>query len=140
LLDFLGNITSKAGSITVVAPNVTNSFSSPSSLGEVINLALGTFSYGVSHDLVLRVPGYLAKKQTQIISAGANPSSGLTDYGDLTPGDVNQDDVINTVDLSQVFNFWNATGATTADLNGDSKVNTFDVGILYAYFNQTAAL
>lgn len=140
LLDFLGDITTKSGTILVSGPDITTAFSSPSALGVITDLALGTFTYGSAYDLVLRVPGYLATKQNQLISAGVNPSTGNLDFGALTPGDVNQDDVNNTFDLFEIFNNWNTTGSVTTDLNGDQKVNSFDVGLLYAYFNQSASL
>lgn len=140
LLDFLGDITSKTGSIGITAQNILLAFSAPSSLGEIVNFPLKTLAYGLPYDVVLRVPGYLATKQNLTITAGINPASGSTDFGSLTPGDVNQDDVNNTFDLFEIFNNWNSTSFPTADLNGDGKVNTFDAALLYTYFNDTAAI
>ncbi|MBP7876129.1 hypothetical protein KA012_04005 [Candidatus Woesebacteria bacterium] len=138
LRDFLGDIASKSGTIGIASQNVSSPFSAPSSLGEVLNFPLKTLTFGQPYDILLRVPGYLAAKQNLTIVTGINPASGLTDFGSLTPGDVNQDNVNNSFDLFGIFSNWNSANSPTADLNGDGKVNTFDVALLYVYFNNTA--
>lgn len=140
LQDFLGDRASMSGTLQV-GPN-TLSFSNPSAAGVVSGLALGTLNYGSSYNAILRVPGYLRKQVASIFMFGANPASGVLEYGALTPGDINGDDVVNTFDLSQIFSAWNNVYATMqpADLNGDHQVNTFDVAILYKYFNQSVSL
>jgi hypothetical protein len=144
LKDFLGDISSVSGTLAVDT-QTPRSFSNPiasGSTGQISSFFLGTLLFDSSHDLIIRVPGYLRKKQTAVITVGANPLSGYLQYGQLTPGDINGDNVINSFDLSNLFNSWNNTyvSKVAEDLNGDNKVNTFDAAILYSYFNQTAAL
>ncbi len=142
LLDFIGNIASKSGTIKVKELATSHAFSNPSAAGEISSLALGTLVLGNTYNLELHVPGYLAKKSTLQISSGSNPSSGFLNYGNLTPGDINDDAVINTFDLNQLFSSWGTSNnfSSSADLNGDTKVNTFDTAILYNYFNQSVTL
>ena len=142
LLDFLGDLTTKTGTLKVSGPNVTTNWSSPAQSGTIPNLlgtitshALGTFTYGVAYDVIIAVPGYLKTKQNDTITSGSNPVSGTMDFGDLTPGDSNGDGVNNSFDLSSVFGQWDSSFSTNADFNGDGTVNTFDVAILYQYFN-----
>ncbi|MBP7774476.1 hypothetical protein KA078_01660 [Candidatus Woesebacteria bacterium] len=137
LLDFVGNITSKVGTLTIKGPNVISSWSNPSSLGVITNHPLGTFAYDLPYDVVITVPGYLKKKQNDTLKTGSNPATGVMAFGNLTPGDTNGDGVNNSFDLSGVFGQWNSSGSSTADFNGDGAVNTFDVAILYTYFNNT---
>lgn len=135
LLGYLGVDLSKTGTITVAQPDVASSFTTPilSGVGNVLAHNLGTFTFGNLYDLVLKVPGYLKSKSAQTVVVGVN---GPVDFGDLKPGDINNDGVINSSDLSQVYGFWNSTGYPVSDLNADGKVNSFDVGLLYAYFNE----
>jgi len=135
LLGYLGIDLSKTGTITVAQPNVVSSFTTPilSGVGTVLAHNLGTFAFGNLYDLVLKVPGYLKSKSAQTVVVGVN---GPVDFGDLKPGDINNDGVINSSDLSQVYGNWNSTGYPVSDLNADGKVNSFDVGLLYAYFNE----
>lgn len=139
LLDFLGDITTKTGTLKVSGPDVTSNWSSPTQSGSVPNLLgtitghpLGTFAYGVAYDVIITVPGYLKTKQNATLSMGTNS---VMAFGNLTPGDTNNDGVNNTFDLSSVFGQWNSSFSTTADFNGDGTVNTFDVAILYQYYN-----
>lgn len=51
------------------------------------------------------------------------------------PGDVNDDDTVNTLDLNRMINFLLNPGsqtvdATRGDMNGDSKINTLDINKL----------
>ncbi len=142
LLDYIGNIASKSGTIKVKELATSHAFSNPSAAGEISSLALGTMVLGNTYNLELHVPGYLAKKSTLQVSSGSNPTSGFLNYGNLTPGDINDDTVINTFDLNQLFSSWNTSNnfSSSADLNGDSRVNTFDTAILYKYFNQSVTL
>lgn len=137
LLDFVGNITSKTGTLTIVGPNVVSNWSNPSSLGVITNHPLGTFAYDLPYDVIISVPGYLRKKQNDTLKTGSNPTSGVMAFGNLTPGDTNGDGVNNSFDLSSLFGQWNSSVSSTADFNGDGTVNTFDVAILYTYFNNT---
>ncbi len=137
LLDFVGNITSKIGTLTIVGPNVISNWTNPSSLGVITSHPLGTFAYDLPYDVVITVPGYLKKKQNDTLKTGSNPASGVMAFGNLTPGDTNGDGVNNSFDLSSVFGQWNSSASSNADFNGDGTVNTFDVAILYTYFNNT---
>jgi len=139
LLDFLGDMTTKTGTLKVSGPNVTTNWSSPTQSGAIPNLLgtitghpLGTFAYGSAYDVIITVPGYLKTKQNATLSSGTNPTMA---FGDLKPGDSNGDGVNNSFDLSSVFGQWNSSFSTNADFNGDGTVNTFDVAILYQYFN-----
>ncbi len=56
------------------------------------------------------------------------------------PGDVNNDGVVNSLDLSIIASNLGKTGQTFAegDLNGDGLVNTFDLSILASLWQSTA--
>ncbi len=135
LLHFLGTNVNKSGSITVAQPNVLSNFSTnlTSATGTVTGHNLGTFPFGSDYNLILKVDGYLKDAVSTTIVMGSNSVT----FGDLIPGDINNDGVINAYDLYEVYNNWNATWLPTQDLNADGKVNSFDVGILYSYFNNT---
>jgi len=141
LLDFLGDLTTKTGTLKVSGPDVTTNWSSPTQSGAIPNLLgtitghpLGTFAYGSFYDVIITVPGYLKTKQNAKINSGANSTMA---FGDLKPGDSNGDGVNNSFDLSSVFGQWDSSFSTNADFNGDGTVNTFDVAILYQYYNLT---
>lgn len=137
LLGFLGTAINRSGTITVVGPNVATGFNSLVNFGAgaLSNHNLGTFAFGNNYDLIIKLPGYLREKSANVaINVGVN---GPVNFGNLKPGDINNDGVNNTSDLFQIYNYWNATYYPTADLNADGKVNSFDVGLLYEYFNDT---
>lgn len=135
LLHFLGTNVNRSGSITVSEPNVLSNFSTTltSATGSVVGHNLGTFPFGSEYTLILKVDGYLKKAFVSTINIGSNSVV----FGDLKPGDINNDGVINSYDLYEIYNHWNATWMSMQDLNADGKVNSFDVGILYSYFNNT---
>ncbi len=137
LKDFVGDYATVGGSISVgsVVKNFANTLG-----GVVSELFLGTLNYGATYATTLHVPGYLKVQQSLPLNIGLNPESGNLAFGELTPGDVNGDNVINTFDLSSIFSSWNSQFTTkqAPDLNGDGRVNSFDVGILYTYFNESS--
>ena len=135
LLHFLGTNVNRSGSITVAEPNVLSNFSTTltSATGSVAGHNLGTFPFGSEYNLILKVDGYLKKAVSTTINIGSNSVV----FGDLKPGDINNDGVVNSYDLYEIYNNWNVTWLPMQDLNADGKVNSFDVGILYSYFNNT---
>src|SRR5436190_20391304 len=52
------------------------------------------------------------------------------------PGDVNNDNVVNSTDLTILSSHYNTTD-TTADLNADAKTNVFDLSKMMAHWGQT---
>ncbi len=75
LLDFIGDITTKTGTLTVVGPDAVSNWLSPSALGVVTAHPLGTFTYGIAYDVVITVPGYLKTKQNDTLIIGTNPNN-----------------------------------------------------------------
>lgn len=135
LLNFLGTGIAKIGTITISGPDEVTSFNATVNSGaaSVADHNLGTFIFGSAYDLIIKVPAYLKESTNLTINVGDN---GSVDFGDLRPGDINNDGVNNTNDLWEIYNYWNNTSYPAQDLNADGKVNSFDVGILYAYYNE----
>lgn len=79
-------------------------------------------------EFLFNTAGYLGERFAIVVSPGLN----IVDLGLLRPGDLNDDDVINTLDLSLMYDQW--FGAGTADLNRDGVVNVYDYWILTQNF------
>ncbi|HCS78113.1 TPA: hypothetical protein DIV55_00015 [Patescibacteria group bacterium] len=71
-----------------------------------------------------KVSGFLRRSFSLDVSPGLNQS----DIGALKAGDLNDDGIVNTLDVSLMYDVWFETG--TADYNRDGIVNTSDYFIL----------
>ena len=68
------------------------------------------------------------------------PDAGAYEYGSSTtptpkPGDTNNDNVVNIIDLSTLLSKWN-TNYSAADFNKDNTVNIFDLSILLSNYGK----
>lgn len=79
-------------------------------------------------DLVIKVPGFLGKRKN-IVVKGEN----IIDLGELKAGDINNDGIINSLDLTLMYEVWGNKNVI-ADYNKDNVVNTFDYYILTKNF------
>jgi len=79
---------------------------------------------GTLKTFFFKVSGYLRKSFSLDVIPGLNQS----DIGALKAGDLNDDGIVNTVDVSLMYDVWFETG--TADFNRDGVVNTSDYFIL----------
>lgn len=75
--------------------------------------------------LVFKVTGYLTKSFTKTITPGLNS----VDLGKLKAGDLNDDGIINTIDLSLLYGEWFGDGGI-ADLNLDGFINSADYWVM----------
>ena len=71
---------------------------------------------------------------------GAACDAGASEYGSSTtptpkPGDTNNDNVVNIIDLSTLLSKWN-TNYSAADFNKDNTVNIFDLSILLSNYGK----
>ena len=83
-----------------------------------LNLEPG--SYGVR----ISAPSHLARKLTQILTENL-----LITFPPLLAGDLNQDNIINSIDWSNMNPNWN-TSDTISDLNGDNTTNSLDWSLM----------
>lgn len=98
----------------------------PSGLTGLIELP-GSF-IGSVKTFVFKVSGFLTRRVTILVNAGLN----ILNLGSLIAGDLNDDGIINTLDLSIMFDQWFTGG--TADFNKDGIVNSADHWILTQNF------
>ena len=59
-------------------------------------------------------------------SLTVNPGTNSVDLGRLKAGDLNDDGIINTIDLSLMYDQWIPSPAGNADLTRDGVVNSAD--------------
>lgn len=80
---------------------------------------------GQYYDIVLKVQYYLTKKLTNI----QWPPTVTLNFGQTLAADLNNDDIINSIDWSNMNTNWRGTGVA-ADINQDNLVNTMDWGVM----------
>lgn len=73
---------------------------------------------------LFKVSGFLRRRFTVDVQPGVNDF----DLGALKAGDLNDDGIVNTLDISLMYDRWFRTG--TADYNRDGIVNTYDYWVL----------
>src|SRR5581483_9106704 len=82
-------------------------------------------------DVRISVPGYLSKVIHNVNPANVN----TLNFGQLTPGDLNGDGIVNAIDYSiMASKFGQAYGL--ADFANDGKVDANDISILIGSWNQ----
>ncbi|TSC81498.1 MAG: hypothetical protein G01um101420_970 [Parcubacteria group bacterium Gr01-1014_20] len=86
----------------------------------LLSLNLEPGSYGVR----ISAPSHLARQLTQILTENL-----LITFPPLLAGDLNQDDIINSLDWSIMNPKWN-TSDVISDLNGDSLTNSLDWSLM----------
>jgi hypothetical protein len=84
-------------------------------------------------NLRIKPNGYLSLVVPNVNTASADTS--VVEANTFVGGDINGDNVINTLDASAVSDDWNRTGSQ-ADINGDGIVNSFDFAIIKENFNK----
>jgi hypothetical protein len=99
----------------------TNSSGTASNIYHTERIPDGTY------DIVVKIPYHLPKK---LLNQTWPPTSTLN-FGELKSGDTNNDNIINTQDLSILLSNWQTSHAIS-DLNGDGQVNSLD----FSYINQ----
>lgn len=101
-------------------------------------LSLNKLILNQIYRFIIKIEGFLRKKADQEITlyGGSNPKEGYLDFGDLEAGDLNDDDIVNNLDLAELFAVYYESGA--ADFNGDGMVNVFDVWIMFTNFFKEA--
>lgn len=73
---------------------------------------------------LFKVSGFLRRRFTVDVRPGVND----VDLGAIKAGDLNDDGIVNTLDISLMYDRWFRTG--TADYNRDGIVNTYDYWVL----------
>ena len=96
------------------------------------NLRPGTYTIAVKNSHTLK-----RVLHNQVVAVGSD----TMDFGILTEGDVNNDNVISDADLSLLINVYNTAitdnkYAANADLNEDGVVDLLDLTLLTSNFNQ----
>jgi hypothetical protein len=82
---------------------------------------------GQVKNLIVKVSGYLTKTVSLAITGGLNTA----DYGELKAGDLNNDGIVSTPDLSLMYSEWSLIpGTFAADYDKNGVVNTIDQNIL----------
>jgi len=110
------------GTTTVVYTNSALALNSTGS-GQITISGLQTGSY----DFQLKVPNYLSTKMT-----GVSLTNPLTlNFGLQKSGDLNNDNIVNTVDFATLSAKW-AQSDAISDINQDGIVNTVDFALLNA--------
>jgi len=72
----------------------------------------------------------------RVVSPPCDPTTaGCTSTTTPKPGDTNNDNLVNIVDLSTLLSHWN-TNYTNADFNKDNTVNVFDLSILLSNYGK----
>ena len=90
----------------------------------------------------MKVSGYLsAGLGNQTLVNGANNLN----FGSLLPGDINNDNVVNIIDVSYVNSTFGKTSGQAdfnplADFNCDGVVNIIDISILNSSFGMSGAM
>jgi hypothetical protein len=92
------------------------------SKGKYQNLEVAKPSYPVN--LYAKAPKQLSKK---ILIASESVTD--VDFGQLLTGDLNNDDIINSMDFSLINKYWNQAN-DLADLNKDGFINSLDFSVL----------
>jgi hypothetical protein len=85
------------------------------------NLAVGNY------DFRIKVPEYLSKKISNI----ALTNSVQLNFSSLLAGDLNNDNIVNSLDFAILSGKW-LTADPTADINKDGIVNSLDFSLLSA--------
>lgn len=96
-------------------PDTTNNLTIPST----ININNGTY------DILVSTSSYLKKKKVNVVLSSNLTVSLLA----LPAGDLNSDNVVNSLDWSLMSPKW-FTNDATADINKDSLINTIDFSLL----------
>lgn len=86
---------------------------------------------GQLSQFVLKVSGFLRARVEVTLQAGSN----LLNFGRLRAGDLNDDGIVNTIDLSLMYEQWFGEGS--ADYNKDNIVNTADYWELLENYLET---
>jgi hypothetical protein len=128
-LPALSQVSSKTFTVTVIDPVTSNTVVSwsaqPSATTGVLSQPVGNdFDEGL-YDVRIVAPGYLSR-----LLAGSTvaPGSSFT-VPQLLSGDLNNDNIINTLDWGLMNNVW-FTNDPVADINKDGLVNSIDFGFM----------
>ena len=116
-----------------VSPNIPGS---PQYVG-TIGAASSSTSYPLaSYALKSTSPGYHAASDGTDVGADVSQvGPAATGATTTKPGDTNNDNVVNIIDLSTLLSKWN-TNYTAADFNKDNTVNIFDLSILLSNYGK----
>jgi hypothetical protein len=105
-----------------------------------VNLASdGTYSFTTTQSGTVDIAAKGAEWLRALLTVDLNGATNSVNYT-LTPGDVNNDNVVNMLDLGLVLsNFTQSGSGITGDCDGDALVGFTDLGIVLTYFGQTGA-
>lgn len=111
--------------------------------GEYSNLSLAGLTPGSQYTALLKGPGQIATSSAFTMSP-SNTSLNSGQAINLTSGDLNDDNVINSADYSLAQKAAGSTATSQnwnelADLNKDGVINAFDLGIIAKNIGQIGA-
>jgi len=113
--------TTTLNATAIMASDATGKLIFPSS----VTLAAGNY------DILISTNGYLKKKQLNVALA----SNTTVALAQLTAGDFNSDNVVNSLDWSVMNAQWFSANAQS-DINGDTIVNSLDFSYLNSNWNK----
>ncbi len=99
---------------------VSNASTDATGSGQVLVTGLSSGNY----DYRIRVPKFLSST----ISNQPLVDLMTLDFGTMLGGDLNDDNIVNSLDFSIMMGDWGGSGPS--DINGDGKVNTIDFSLL----------
>lgn len=107
------------------------------------NLSLAGLTVGSKYTALLKGPAQIATSSAFVVSPDVTKLEG-GEAINLTSGDLNEDNVVNSSDYSIVLKAYGATPASSnwnagADFNKDGVINAFDLSIVSKNLGQTGS-